>query len=39
MKKLKKLFKRLTKRETLAKILIIVSSLALLGTSILPFLG
>ncbi|HSX39359.1 MAG TPA: hypothetical protein VLI92_02105 [Candidatus Saccharimonadales bacterium] len=37
-KKFKKILKTLTKRENLAKIVVIVSSLALLGSSILPFL-
>ena len=37
-KKFKQVLKKLTKRENLAKIVVIVSSLALLGSSILPFL-
>lgn len=38
-KKLKTLWKKVTKRENLAKFVIIISSLALLASSILPFLS
>jgi hypothetical protein len=36
-KKIRKFFRRFTKREFLFKLLIIVSSLALIGTSVLPY--
>lgn len=37
-KKTKKIFKKVTKRENLGKILIIVSGLALIASSVLPYI-